>query len=150
MIRVGHEQGIERGAISMTFRTLLVIKAVVCFVFGVFCLFAPASLLDLLGAPLGAGGMFTAREYGAALIGTLLLTWLAKGVTASDARRAILVDLMVYDAIGAIVTLLAVLSGVLNTLGWGIVVVYGFFTVGSGYLLVVESALKRTHAPTRA
>ena len=35
-----------------------------------------------------AGGAFTAREYGAALIGTLLLTWFAKNVTAADARGA--------------------------------------------------------------
>ena len=134
----------------MTFRTLLVIKALVCLVFGVFCLLAPASLLGALGASLGAGGMFTAREYGAALIGTLLLTWLAKGVTASDARRAILLDLMVYDAIGVVITLLAVLSGVLNTLGWTIVVVYGFFAVGAGYLLVGEKPSRRAHTPTGA
>jgi len=120
----------------MTFRSLLVIKAVVCLFFGVFLLVAPGSLFGLLGAALNAGGMFTAREYGAALIGTLLLTWFAKDVKASDARGAILLDLLVYDAIGAVVTLLVVLSGVLNALGWGIVVVYLFFAVGSGYLLL--------------
>lgn len=31
-----------------------------------------------------------------------------------------------------------VFSGALNALGWGIVVVYGFFTLGSGYLLLSE------------
>ncbi len=40
----------------MTVRTLLVIKSAVCFGFGVFLLVAPASLLGLLGASLGAGG----------------------------------------------------------------------------------------------
>ena len=37
-------------------------------------------------------GVFTAREYGAALVGTLLLTWFARGVKASDARRAVLLE----------------------------------------------------------
>jgi hypothetical protein len=46
--------------------------------------------------------------------------------------------LFVYDAIGFVVTLLAVFSGVLNPLGWGIVVVYLFFTLGSGYLLLAR------------
>lgn len=124
----------------MTFRTLLVIKALVCLVFGVFLLAAPATLVGLLGGTLGPAGMFTAREYGAALIGTLLLTWLARGVAAPDARRAILLDLLVYDAIGVIITLMVVLSGVLNALGWGIVVVYGFFAVGSVYVLAGERA----------
>jgi len=122
----------------MTFRTLLVIKAVVCLVFGLFLLLAPGTLLDLLGATLNDGGTFTAREYGAAMIGTLLLTWFAKDVKAADARGAILLDLLVYDLLGLIVTSSVVLSGVLNVLGWGIVVVYLFFTVGSGYLLMKE------------
>ena len=119
----------------MTFRALLMIKAAVCLVFGILLLFAPVALIGLLGGELRAAGVFTAREYGAALIGTLLLTWFAKGVNASDARRAILLDLLVYDAIGVVVTLQVVLSGVLNVLGWAIVAVYLFFAVGSGYVL---------------
>jgi hypothetical protein len=134
----------------MTFRTLLIIKAAVCLVFGVVLLLAPAWLLGLLGASLGPAGTFTAREYGAALIGTLLLTWFAKNINASDARGAILLDLLVYDAIGVIITLLVVLSGVLNALGWGIVIVYLFFTVGSGYLLFQEKAIRRSPASSGA
>jgi hypothetical protein len=119
----------------MTFRSLLVVKAVVCLFFGVLLLVAPGTLFGLLGATLTASGEFPAREYGAALIGTLLLTWLAKDVMAPDARRAILADLLVYDGIAVIVTVLAVLSGVLNVLGWGIVAVYLFFAGGSAYVL---------------
>ena len=130
----------------MTFRTLLVLKAAVCVVFGVLLLLAPVQLLGLLGATLGAGGSFTAREYGAALIGTLLLTWFAKDVRAADARGAILLDLLVYDAIGVVITVLAVVSGVLNVLGLGIVAVYLLFTVGSAYLLAVEKPLQRRQA----
>jgi hypothetical protein len=126
---------VEREEAVMTFRTLLIIKAAVCLVFGILLLFAPVALIGLLGGELGVAGVFTAREYGAALIGTLLLTWFAKGVNASDARRAILLDLLVYDAIGVVVTLQVVVSGVLNALGWAIVAVYLFFAVGSGYLL---------------
>ena len=47
-----------------------------------------------------------------------------RNVAAFDASRAILVDLLVYDAIGVIITVVAILSQVLNVLGWGIEVVY--------------------------
>ena len=124
----------------MTFRTMLIIKAIVCLIFGAFLLFLPGSLLDILGASLGPAGTFTAREYGAALFGILVLTWFARNTTDSVARRAILLQLFIYDAIGFVVTLLSVLSGVLNSLGWGIVAVYLFFTLGSGYLLIAERA----------
>jgi len=126
----------------MTFRTLLIIKAAVCLVFGALLLFAPVGLLGLLGGELRGAGIFTAREYGAALVGTLLLTWFAKGVQAGDARRAILLDLLVYDTIGMVVTLQVVVSGVLSLLGWAIVAVYLFFAVGSGYLLLAEKRLQ--------
>jgi len=122
----------------MTFRTLLIAKAAVCLGFGLLLLLVPVALLSLLGAELGAAGTFTAREYGAALIGALFLMWFAKDTQASDARRAILLYLLVYDAIGVGITVPAVLSGVLNWLGWGIVLVYVFFALGAGYVLGQE------------
>ncbi|MBP1598419.1 MAG: hypothetical protein H6Q05_3796 [Acidobacteria bacterium] len=130
----------------MTFRSLLIIKAVVCLVFGVFLLLAPDVLLGMLGGSVNEAGKFTAREYGAALIGTLLLTWFARDVRAADARRAILLDLLIYDLIGTVITLAVVLSGVLNALGWGICVVYLFFAVGSGYILSKEKSFQQAHA----
>lgn len=134
----------------MTFRTFLLIKAAVCVGFGVYLLLAPASLLGILGATLGGGGAFTAREYGAAMIGILMLAWFAKDVQAGDARAAILLFLLVYDFIGVIITFAAVLTGVLNALGWGIVVVYAFFTVGSGYLLSKHGPGRSSQAPRAA
>ena len=130
----------------MSFRTLLITKAVVCIVFGLFLLLAPVVLLNLLGTELNDGGTFTAREYGAAMIGTLLLTWFAKDVKAADARGAILLDLLIYDLIGVVITFLVVISGVLNVLGWAIVVVYLFFTLGSGYLLLKEKPFQQARA----
>lgn len=117
----------------MKFKTLMLIKAVVCLVFGFLLLVFPNQLLTIMGATLGAAGLFTAREYGAALVGNLMLTWYARDAEKSTTRRAIILDLFVYDAIGFVVTLFNVLNGTLNWLGWGIVAVYLFFTLGYGY-----------------
>jgi hypothetical protein len=124
----------------MTFRALLVTKAVVCLLFGLFLLAAPGVLFGLLGGNLSSAGMFAAREYGAAMIGTLLLMWFAKNVAAIDARRAILLNLLVYDAIGVIITVAAIISKTLNALGWGVVAVYLLFTVWSGIVLLAGGA----------
>jgi hypothetical protein len=102
----------------MSLKTLMLIKAVVCLVFGVL---------------LGAAGLFAAREYAASLFGNLALTWYAKDAEKSKARRAIILDLFVYDAIGVVITIINVINGVLNPLGWGVVVVYLFFAIGYGY-----------------
>lgn len=130
----------------MTFRTLLTLKAAVCLVFGVLLLAAPGPLFGMLGASLGAAGLFAAREYAAAMFGTLLLTWLARNATSREARGPILWDLLVYDAIGVVITLGVVFSGVLNVLGLGIVGIYLLFAAGSGYLLVRERAARRIPA----
>ncbi|UCH65721.1 MAG: hypothetical protein JSW63_00890 [Ignavibacterium sp.] len=128
----------------MTFKNLMVIKAAVCLGFGVLLLAIPDSLLSIFGATLGDGGMFTAREYGAALFGNLFLCWFAKDAVDSDVRRAIILALFVYDLIGFIVTAFTILSGVLNPLGWLIALVYLFFTLGFGYFLVKPGEVKST------
>ncbi|MFL7893989.1 MAG: hypothetical protein ACK2TT_03720 [Anaerolineales bacterium] len=124
----------------MKLKTLMVIKAAVCLAFGFLLLVFPGFLLGLMGADLGSGGLFTAREYGAALVGTLLLTWFARDAGESQARKAIILDLFVYDGIALLVTTFNVLSGVLNWLGWGIVAVYLFFTAGYGYFWFVKES----------
>jgi hypothetical protein len=122
----------------MTFKNFMIIKAIVCLGFGIILVFVPGVLMDFLGASLGPGGTFLGRVYGASLFGTLMLTWFGRNVAESEARRPILLHLFVYDAIGIIVTVLAVMSGVLNTLGWGIVAVYLVIALGSGYLLTMK------------
>ncbi len=123
----------------MKLKTLMVVKAIVCLGFGPLLLFFPAWLLNLLGTSYGPGAALTAREYGATLIGAVFLTWLARNANKSIARKAIITHLFVYDAIGFIATLVIQLSGGLGSLGWGIVFVYFFFTVGFGYFLLQEN-----------
>jgi hypothetical protein len=118
------------------FQTLMIIKAVVCLALGLPILLATTFAYSLFGASLNAGGVFAAREYGASLIGNLMITWFARNATASEARRAIILGLCVYDAIGFVVTLIAQLSGVLGPLGWFAAVIYLFFALGFGYFLL--------------
>ena len=120
----------------MSFKNLMIIKALVCLVFGILLLAIPDKLISIFGATLGYGGMFTAREYGSSLFGNLFLCWFARDAVESDARRAIILALFVYDLIAFIMTTLTVVAGVLNLLGWAIVFIYLFFTLGFGYFLV--------------
>jgi hypothetical protein len=120
----------------MKFTTLMIIKAVVCLVLGVLILIVPGFVYSLFGTTLTPGGTFAAREYGASMIGILMVAWFARNAHESDARRAIILGLCVYDVIGVLVTLIAQLSGTLNFLGWAIVLIYLFFAVGFGYFFV--------------
>ena len=120
----------------MKLKTLLIIKAAVCLCLGLSILIAPDFIYSIFGAALAAGGAFAAREYAASIMGNLMLTWFARNSQESDARWAIVLALCVYDAVGFIVTLIAMFTGVLNSLGWLIVLLYLFFAVGFGYFLI--------------
>jgi len=115
---------------------MLIIKALVCLCLGIPILLVPDFIYSIFGATLAAGGVFAAREYGASMMGNLMLTWFARNSQESESRWAIVLALFVYDAIGFIVAMIAVLSGAVNSLGWLIVVLYLFLALGFGYFLL--------------
>lgn len=117
----------------MKLGTMMVIKAIICLSFGVLLLFFPEFLTDLLEIDIEEGGILFVRLYGASLWGNFFLTWLSRNAAESEALRAAVVGLFVYDAIGLVVAVLATLDGVMGTLGWGIVGVYLCMTLGFGY-----------------
>jgi len=123
----------------MKFKTLMIIKATVCLCLGTSILLVPNFIYSIFGASLEGGGAFAAREYGASMIGILMLTWFARNSQESEARWAIILALFVYDAIGFVVTLLAIISGTLNPLAWLVVALYLFLALAFGYFLIPKS-----------
>ena len=123
----------------MKLKTLLIIKAIICLCLGIPILIVPEFIYSIFGASLSDGGVFAAREYGAAMIGILMLTWYARNSQESEARWAIVLALFVYDLLGFVVTLIAILSGVLNPLAWLVVALYLALALGFGYFLIPRS-----------
>jgi ABC-type multidrug transport system permease subunit len=70
------------------------------------------------------------------MMGNLMLTWFARNSQESEARWAIILALFAYDAVGFVVSLIAVIAGVLNPLGWLIVALYLLLALGFGYFLI--------------
>jgi hypothetical protein len=122
----------------MKFKTMMVIKAVVCLAFGITMLAVPGLLMSIFGVTLDAAGILMARLYGATVLGNLMLTWFGRNIVVPDGRRAICIHLFVYDAIGCVVALLATLSGVMNVLGWSIVLLYLLIAFGFGVFLFAK------------
>lgn len=119
----------------MNFKILMVTKAVVSLSFGILFVIVPSALMEFFGASLEPGGVFVARAMGAAGIGIAVLAWLNRDTVEFKIQRPVLLMILVDDAIGLVVSVLAVTSNVLNGLGWLIAVTYLFLTVSPGYLL---------------
>ncbi len=117
----------------MKFKTMMVIKAVVCLGFGVLILIVPDFVYGMFGMDLTDAARVPARQYGASLIGVLLITWFGRNMVEVLSKRVVALGLTFYDALGFVVALVAVLGGVMNALGWSIVVLYLLLAIGFGY-----------------
>ncbi|MGD2205441.1 MAG: hypothetical protein PVH17_01565 [Anaerolineae bacterium] len=126
----------------MKLSTMMVIKAVICLVFGLGGLLLPDALMSLYDVSLGSGGAFVTRLFGASLLVLCVLLWQARTDTGSEAQQAIVLGVFVGDTIAFIVALIAQLSGQANALGWTTVAIYLLLAVGFGYFQLAKPELR--------
>ena len=117
----------------MKIKHLMILKAIICIGFGIPMLVIPAKLMSLYGLTLDSNGIVMARLYSGALLGNFLLTWFCRNDPGSVTLKAAILYLFVYDGINFIVTLLAVLTGIMSAFGISAMAIYLFFTIGYGY-----------------
>ena len=118
----------------MKLSTLLTISAFVTALFGLTFVLVPEASLSLYGVTLSPGGVLVARLFGASLLGYGVVAWFARNAGESEARKAIILAMVVSDTIAFIVALLGQLAGVVNALGWSTVAIYLFFALGFAYI----------------
>ena len=117
----------------MKIKTLMVINAVITVVFGLAFVFMPERLLLMYGNPVDAPMLYLGQLFGATHIMIAVLMWSARNVADSEARKAIVLAVLIGYAIAFIVALIAQFNGVVNALGWLTVAIYFFFSLGFGY-----------------
>lgn len=120
----------------MKFKTLSIIKAIVCLSFGPLMLLAPRFVMGMFGMEVCDAAILPAQEYGAALLGNMLLAYLARNAEPSKIRKAIIWDLFIYDLAAFVAVIILQIQGLMNFMGWGIVFIYLFFSVGYGFFLL--------------
>jgi len=124
----------------MNYKTLSIIKALVCLAFGPALLIFPGFMMGLFGLEISPAANMFARAYGASLLGNMLLTYLSRSAEPSKLRKVICWDLFVYDLAGLIAIGILQIQGLMNLLGWGIVIIYLFFSVGYGLFLLPQKS----------
>lgn len=124
----------------MKFRTFMALYALVSVVFGIGFTLAPAQLLSIYGIPADVSLSYVGRLFGAALISLAVLAWSIKAADASDVRDVVLLALFVGESIGFVVAVIGQLNGVLNVLGWSVVIVYSLLSTGLAYFRLAHPA----------
>jgi len=128
----------------MKLSALMIVNAIIAAVFGLGFVFAPGQVTSLYSPETGAVLEYVAQLLGAALLAFAVLTWFARNVPDSEARRAIVLAMFVGDGVGFVLALIAQIQGIQNAMGWSTVVIYLLLALGFGYFRFIA---KETPAP---
>ena len=120
----------------MNFRNVMVVSGALALVFGIGFLVIPGPLASLYGLELTQSGTFVARLLGVELAGFGILAWLVRNLIEFHIQRLVLLAFFITDGAGFVVSLLAQLAGILNALGWSIVLIYLLLSLAFGYLYI--------------
>ena len=118
----------------MNFHTLMIVTAVVTIGLGAGFIIAPTSLGSLYGLSSTPTSEFALRMYATVLIGIGLLAWLIRQSQNRDIQKPVLLAFFVTDFGGLLVALFAKLAGMMNALGWSLVVLLLLFSAAYAYL----------------
>lgn len=116
----------------MRLSTLLLIAGLLALVFGIGFLFAPRALLPLYGVSPVPPVVLMARFFGAALVQLGLVWYLIRNVGDLRTQRGVVIGSFIGSLAGLVVALTAQFWGLINSLGWSTVAIYGLLLIGYG------------------
>ncbi|QAY95053.1 hypothetical protein CWB41_04330 [Methylovirgula ligni] len=117
----------------MNARTFFIVQAIVAIVFALGFLIIPRAVSHLYGVTADLAAILAFRYFGVALLGIGLIFWFAKDVKDAEARKAILGGAGIANQIGLVVSLWGTASGIMNGLGWTVVLLYALLAAGCFY-----------------
>ena len=114
----------------------LTLGAIVFAVFGIALLVAPDWMGTIYALNLNDGGIYLAVLLGAAFVFAATASWFARNSSETEpAVRGIVLASFVGDTLGFVCSLIAMLMGRMNSLGWLNVALYGVFALVFAYFL---------------
>jgi hypothetical protein len=114
---------------NILFLVYLIVEAI----FGIGFLFFPDLLMGPMGVTLDATSASFARMLGSLMISIVVLVFFARRSTNPEFRKGLIYCVLVYLFISTIVLVIDQLNGLLNAIGWSIVILHLVFLIWFGY-----------------
>jgi hypothetical protein len=102
----------------MKLSTVFIIDTVGGVLFGLAFIIAPAMGIGVFGIEATPGAVNLARSIGGMSLGLAVITWVARNASASKARDAIVLGLVVAFALLGVNDVVSTWQGALNSVGW--------------------------------
>jgi hypothetical protein len=124
-------------------KTLFLVYLIVEAIFGIGFLFFPSFLMDPMGVVLDETSTTFARMFGSLIISIPVLIFFVRKSADPGFKKGVIYSVCIYLFISTIIIILTLIKGLMNTLGWSMVVLHlAFFIWFGSYALT----LKTSHA----
>lgn len=115
--------------------TLFLIYLIVEAIFGIGFLFLPGLLMGPMGVTLDETSTTMARMFGSLLISIPVLVFFARKSSSGEFKSGVMYCAFTYLLASTVVLLIAQINGLMNAMGWGIVILHLVFMLWFGYYL---------------
>ena len=119
----------------MKLKTLFIITTAFFIINAPIALLVPGTQLSLYGVTTSPGANYMAQWAGLGSITIALIAWLARNLEDSEARRNIVLTLMIYFILGFVISVFGTITGVMSAMGWSLVLICLLFAIGYAYFL---------------
>ena len=113
--------------------TMFLIYMIVEAIFGIGFLFAPGLLMGPLGLTLDVTSTTFARLLGTLILSIPVLLFFARKSSSTEFKRGVVYSIFIYLALSTILLLITQLNGLMNAMGWGIVILHLAFLIWFAY-----------------
>ncbi|MCU0377382.1 MAG: hypothetical protein MUC78_03900 [Bacteroidales bacterium] len=119
--------------------TLFLVYLIAEVIFGVGFLLSPGLMMDPMGVTLDETSTTFARMFGSLIISIPVLLFFVRKSQSTEFRRAVVYCAFTYLLLSTIILLINQLKGLMNPLGWGIVMIHFIFMVWFGYYIINQN-----------
>ena len=121
--------------------TLFLVYLIVEAIFGLGFLFFPALLMDPMGLTLDETSTTFARMVGSLIISLPVLLFFARKSTSSEFKRGVVYCIFTYLLASTIILLITQLKGLMNAMGWSVVILHLVFLLWFGYYIINQGKM---------
>jgi hypothetical protein len=122
------------------YRALMILAAAEGVGFGLGNLLAPDLVLSVVGGETEPLGRATLQQMGGVIIGYGVVAWCVRDMEPGSVRRGIIAGIVISFTFSGLMATIATASGLVNALGWAIVLVHAVVAVGLAWVLISDMA----------
>jgi hypothetical protein len=115
---------------------LFLVYLIVEAIFGIGFLFVPGLMMGPMGVTLDETSTTFARLFGSLIISIPVLMFFVRKSASTEFRRGVVYCVFTYLLFSTILLLITQLKGLMNSMGWSIVILHLVFTLWFGYYLI--------------